>query len=400
MNIGVSTFSYYCPTRLVFGLGATKGAGAIAAELGIGSALLVCGSGSTGKSAGFEALRAGLTAAGIAFTVFDKVTPDPSAELVAEAADAIRSAGHRAVIAYGGGSPIDCAKGAALAAVNDRPILDYIYGRSVPTAPALPIIAVTTTAGTGSEMSSAAVTTDKATGRKLGFTHQSFFPKAAIVDPDNHVSMPPRVTAATGMDALTHAVESFLSLAANPVSDGLDLRAVSIIGPSLARAYDNGADVEARSAMAAASSMAGAAFSQTGLGMVHGFAHPVGARHGIAHGDANAIILPYVMAALARDAAPRMRDLGAALGACARDEAPEAGAAAFVRAIVALKERVGIARSLSDIGIAPRDAPALLADAISYRSRLKSPRAFSDAELKRLLDAAINGDIAAAALVD
>ncbi|PKL23007.1 MAG: NAD-dependent alcohol dehydrogenase [Spirochaetae bacterium HGW-Spirochaetae-3] len=391
-------FSFFCPTKLVFGPGTTKGAGDIVAGMGIKSVLLVSGSGATRRSPGFAVLMAALDRAGVAYTIFDKVTPDPVAELVAEAAEAIRAGGLEAVVAYGGGSPIDCGKSAALAAANGVGILEFLYKRAAPNEPALPIIAVPTTAGTGSEMSSAAVTTDRANDRKLGYSIESFFPRAAIVDPENHLSMPPRVTAATGMDALTHAVESYLSLAANHVSDAVNLKCVSLIGAALPKAYADGGDLEARSAMAIAGATAGAAFSQTGLGMVHGFAHPVGARFGVAHGDANATILPYVMAALARTAAPRMRDLAAALGACRPDAPAEAGAAAFVEAIVELKSKLGIAESLSDAGIRPEDAKELLPDALGYRMRARSPRAMTDDELGRLLDAAIAGDLKAAAL--
>lgn len=368
------------------------------AGLGVRSVLLVCGSGATGRSAGFAALRAGLEAAGIACTVFNKVTPDPDAAQVAEAAALIRSGRLEAVVAYGGGSPIDCAKSAALAAANGVDMLEFSYGRAVPTKPALPIIAVSTTAGTGSELSASAVTTDRVNGRKLGYTTDSFFPRIAIVDPENHLSMPPRVTAATGMDALTHVVESYLSLAANPLADAMDLKAVAMIGRALPLAYADGNDLEARSAMAIASASAGGAFSQTGLGMVHGFAHPVGARHGVAHGDANAIILPYVMAALARDAAPRMRDLAAALGACKPDAPDGLGAAALIETIVDMNSKLGIARNLSLVGINATNSPAVLADALTYRMRARSPRAFTDGELGRLLDAAIAGDLKAAAL--
>lgn len=391
-------FSYYSPTRLVFGPGTTKTAGALVTSLGLKSALLVCGSGATGRSTGFAALKAGLDAAGIMYTVFDKVTPDPDAVQVGQAASLIRTKKLEAVIAYGGGSPIDCGKSAALAAANGVDMLEFSYGRTVPTKPALPIVAISTTAGTGSELSAAAVTTDRVQGRKLGYSTDSFFPRIAIVDPENHLSMPPRVTAATGMDALTHVVESYLSLAANPVADAINLKAVMMIGQALPRAYADGNDLEARSAMAIASASAGGAFSQTGLGMVHGFAHPVGARHGVAHGDANAIILPYVMAALARDAAPRMRDLAAALGACKPDAPDRLGAEAFVQAIVAMKARLGIAQNLSLVGINETNATAVLADALTYRMRARSPRSFTDDELGRLLEAAIAGDLKAAAL--
>ncbi len=398
MSDSIAAFKFYCPTRVAFGVGSTKTAGQQIAELGIKTVLLVSGSGSTRRSAGFSALSASLTAAGVAYTIYDSVTPDPSAEQVAEAASAIRAAGHGAVVAYGGGSPIDCAKSAALSAANNTPMLEFSYGRAMPTIPALPIIAVPTTAGTGTEMSSAAVTTDRATGRKLGYTTESFFPRLAIIDPENHVSMPQRVTAATGMDALTHAVESYLSLAANPLADAVNLRVVELIGKNLRSAYLDGGNIAARSAMAVASSSAGIAFSQTGLGMVHGFAHPVGAKHGVAHGDANAIILPYVLTALARDTAPRMCDLAVAFGACPAGTSATKGARALVDAIIAIKKDLGIAASLSGVGIGPKDAPGLLADALTYRMRARSPRAFTDAELGALLDAAIAGDSAAAAL--
>jgi len=398
MSVFSTPFSFYSPTRLVFGPGTTKGAGALVAGLGVKSVLLICGSGPTGRSAGFASLKAGLDAEGIAYTLYDKVTADPDAVQVSEAADLIRAGRLEAVVAYGGGSPIDCGKSAALAAANGVDMLEFSYGRAVPTKPALPIVAISTTAGTGSELSASSVTTDRVNGRKLGYTTDSFFPRIAIVDPENHCSMPPRVTAATGMDALTHVVESYLSLAANPLSDSIDLKAVAMIGQALPLAYADGDDIEARSAMAIASASAGGAFSQTGLGMVHGFAHPVGARHGVAHGDANAIILPYLMAALVRNAAPRMRDLAAALGACKPDAPDRLGAEAFVEAIVAMNARLGIASNLSMVGINAANAPAVLADALTYRGRARSPRAFTDAELGRLLDAAIAGDLKAAAL--
>lgn len=392
----MTAFSCFCPTRLLFGAGSTGTAGTRVSALGFRSALLVTGSGATRNSAGFAALAAGLDAAGISYSVFDRVPSDPSAEVVAAAAAAILEGRHEAVVAYGGGSPIDCAKSAALVAANGFPMLEMVYGRVKPARPALPLIVVPTTAGTGSEMSNAAVTTDRATGRKLGFSNDSLFPRLAIIDPENHMTMPPGVTAATGMDALTHVVESYLSLDANTVCDAIDLHAVSLIGKALPEAYENGTDLAARSAMAIASSTAGIAFSQTGLGMVHGFAHPVGAKFGIAHGTANAVILPYVLAALSTHVAPRLRDIAAALGACPPEASPQKGARALVTTVVELKTRLGVAASLSGVGIALADAPALLADALTYRRRPRSPRAFTDDELRRLLDAAISGDMKAA----
>lgn len=406
-------FSFRCPTRLEFGPGLVRRAGELLSGLGLDSALLVCGSGPTKASPGYAALKDSLRAAGVAYGEFARVTPDPSDALVNQAAAQALAEGRSCVLAYGGGSPIDCAKSAALVAANAADgrgadgrgadgsgadgsgapgILDYLYGRAQPVRPALPIIAVPTTAGTGSEMSAAAVTTDAAAKRKLGYSHDSFFPAVALVDPELHLSMPPSVTAATGMDALTHVIESYLSLGANPASDAVNLRCAELIGGSLKRAYERGDDLDARADMAAASALAGAAFSNTGLGMVHGFAHPVGARHGVAHGSANAVILPFVLAAMEGAAGPRMRRLAEAL-------APGMARAGLPRLVAELAAALGIAPSLKALGIAEPELAAILPDALSYRMRPRSPRAFSDAELEALLRAAWEGDLKAAAAV-
>lgn len=386
-------FSFRCPTRLEFGPGIARRAGELLKGLGLDSVLLVCGSGPTKASAGYEALKASLRAAGVAYGEFARVTPDPDDSLVGQAAALALAEGRRCLLAYGGGSPIDCAKSAALVAANAGPgILDYLYGRAQPAKPALPIIAVPTTAGTGSEMSAAAVTTDAGAKRKLGYSHDSFFPAVALVDPELHLTMPPSVTAATGMDALTHVIESYLSLGANPASDAVNLRCAELIGGSLARAYEKGDELEARAEMAAASALAGAAFSNTGLGMVHGFAHPVGARHGVAHGSANAVMLPFVLAAMEGAAGARMRRLAEAF-------APGHEQAGLPRLAAELGAALGIPTSLRALGIGEADLDAILTDALSYRMRPRSPRAFTDAELKALLRAAWEGDLKAAAAV-
>ncbi len=411
MHDTIPDFFFRCPTRLEFGAGKIASIGDIALRLGLRSVLLVTGTGATKNSAGYARLKDALRKAGVDFSEYAAVTADPEAALVREAAKLAQEGRRQGFIAYGGGSPIDCAKSAALMAANGLDVLDFIYGRAVPGKPALPLIAVPTTAGTGSEMSSAAVTTDGTTKRKLGFSHESFFPAVALVDPELHVSMPPAVSAATGMDALTHAVESFLSLGANPASDAINLQCVELIGQNLERSFSHGDELGSRSGMAIAAAMAGAAFSNTGLGMVHGFAHPVGARHGAAHGLANAVILPYVLAALASSCPGRMARLGAAFfSGCAsrpagdtnpRGEQGElengpAGAAGFVAAIAALKKRLGIPASLAELGVREEDLAAILPDALSYRMRQRSPRAFSDAELGRLLRAAWSGSLSAA----
>ncbi len=356
------------------------------------SFLVVTGSSATKSSAGFLKLLDILNRNGYSYSVFSNVKPDPTADMVREAAAQILKNKHDAVIAYGGGSPIDCAKSAALMASNNTDIMEYVLVKQTPQKPALPVITIPTTAGTGSEMSAAAVTTDPVSKRKIGLSHPSYFPHLSIIDPELHISMPAPITAATGLDALTHVLESWFSLGANPVSDSINAVNINLIGTNLLKAYCEPDNIQARSAMAYASSTAGMAFANTGLGMVHGFAHPLGALFGIAHGVANAIMLPYVFAAMKH----QLTDKLAGLNACSiiadktyQYESPEK----LIEGILALRSALQIPMSLKELALSEKDLQAVHADACTYRMRPKSPRAFTDQELYKVLYAAWTGDL-------
>jgi alcohol dehydrogenase len=225
-------------------------------------------------------------------------TPGPGsapAEPAALSAPPSPFAGARiALVAVGGGSSIDAAKGIAIAAVNPQRGRDLDYRREF-AVPGLPIVAVPTTAGTGAETNAVGVVTDPATHRKFYVGHASTMPAAAILDPALTVGLPRAVTAATGMDALTHALESYLSLHPNPWSDGIALQAIRMIAANLPRACDDGADLEARSQMLLAAHLAGVAFANTGLGLCHAISHSLGGRWNIAHGVALSMLLPDVL---------------------------------------------------------------------------------------------------------
>ncbi len=290
---------------------------------------------------------------------------------------------------------MDCAKAANLQAANSTrpgspweasPFLDFVYGRKAFKVPGLPLACLPTTAGPGSELSNAAVTIDPATDRKLGLSSPWFFPSLALVDPLLQEGMPPALTAATGMDALTHALESFVSRRASPLSRAIAGHAAGLILANLARAFKAGDDLEARSALALASSEVAMAFSQTGLGLVHGFAHPVGARGGVAHGLANAVILPWVCAACIETDPGAYAELAQAAGLPVTGLGPEAAAEVLLSRIRGLSEEIGIPRRLSELGLSREILPAILADAQSYRNRASSPRAFTDEELEKLVD--------------
>jgi len=256
------------------------------------------------------AVTAVLADAGLPARVFSGVHPNPTTDDLAAGADAVAevSAGAAAVaeaaavaatlrpsaplaaprialVAVGGGSPIDAAKGIALAAVNPQRGRDLDYRNSF-AVPALPVIAVPTTAGTGAETYAFGVATDPVTHRKFYVGHASAMPAAAILDPALTVGLPPAVTAATGMDALTHALESYLSLHPNPWSDGIALQVIAMIAANLPGACADGTDLAARSQMLLAAHMAGVAMANTGLGICHAIGHSLGGRWNIAHGVA------------------------------------------------------------------------------------------------------------------
>ncbi|MBN1242604.1 MAG: iron-containing alcohol dehydrogenase [Spirochaetales bacterium] len=392
----LSSFTFSSPTRIVFGEGSVDALGAELVALGASRVLLVTGSSHTIGSEGFRRARASAAAAGVALEVFSGVTSDPPVPIIEACSAAIAASRVDAVVAYGGGSPIDCAKAACLHAADARlpgaahPEAswgDYVHGRVRAERTGPPLVAIPTTAGSGSETSSAAVTTDLVARRKIGMSDGRFFPRLALVDPSLHASMPPALTAATGMDALTHAVESLVSRNASPVSAAIALESARLVGANLARAFEDGADREARSGMALGAAIAGMAFSQSGLGMVHGFAHPVGALAGAAHGLANAVMLPYVMEACIEAVPEPYARLAAAFGLVPKGDA-DADARAALGFVRALSATLLIPRRLRDAGVDRELLPAILADALSYRNRAASPHAFTDAELHALLESA------------
>lgn len=375
-------YTFNSPTRLVFGNGVSDSAARELAAMGARKILIVTGPGKTASSEPLQRLKQSLDDAGLFFFHYAGAGADPSTDMADEGAALYREEGCDAILGYGGGSPLDCAKGIGASVGEGRPIRDFIGTGLAFSAPVPPLLAIPTTAGTGSEVTNAAVFTYMEDGRKVkkGTAGQSLFPRLALVDPLLQVSMPPELTAATGMDALTHAVEAYVSRSHNPVADLFCLESVRLIGENLKRAQRRGDDIEARAGMAQASTLAGVALSQAGLGMVHGFAHAAGALGGLAHGLANAIMLPYVMQACIPDASPRLANIGKAL--TGRHSATAIDA---VAAMAELGAELGIPPNLGEAGIPETLLPAILEDAKTYKRRPQSPRAFTDAELKILL---------------
>ncbi|MGW1785833.1 iron-containing alcohol dehydrogenase [Streptomyces sp. NPDC002143] len=319
------------PRILRVGRGAVGELSDVITGLGLRRPLLVTDAFLAGTGAA-ERLLTTLRDAGLQPALFAGTVPDPTTDSLGAGLTVLRE--HRAdsVIGFGGGSPMDTAKALGLLGVQGGRMRDYKAPR-VNLGPALPVIAVPTTAGSGSEATQFTVITDSATDEKMLCSGPAFLPVAAVVDFELTLSMPARLTADTGVDALTHAVEAYVSRKANPFSDGLALNAIRTIGDHLRRVYADGEDTEAREAMMLAATQAGMAFSNSSVALVHGMSRPIGAHFHVAHGLSNAMLFPAVTAFSVPAAEGRYADCARALGAATDGDGDALAAEKFVEAL-------------------------------------------------------------------
>lgn len=354
-----------------FGRGRVAETGAIVAGLGATTVLIVTDP-FLGASPVVAAVRASLEGAGLTVHQYDRVTPNPTTLNLDEGSDLAASVGADVIVSVGGGSSLDAAKGISLGAANpERGVaLDY----STPfAAPALPIVAIPTTAGTGAEVNAFGVITDVEGHRKFYVGHDSALAKAAVLDPDLTVGLPAGATAATGFDALTHALESYLSVRANPYSDGIALQVIATVSTYLPRAVADGSDLEARAELLLASHVAGVGFSHTGLGLVHGIAHPLGGQFDIPHGLALAIVIGGVLRFNRAAREERLARVAFAMGVgdTSADDARNADAA--IRAITELAASVGLVGPLSRFGVTSEALASLAADTLADAVTVNNP---------------------------
>lgn len=322
-----------------------------------------------------------LAAADIQSFVFDGVQPNPTTANVNAGLALLQDKACDSVISLGGGSPHDCAKAIALVAVNGGKIQDY-EGVDKSAKPQLPLVAINTTAGTASEMTRFCIITDESRHIKMAIVDKHTTPILSVNDPETMVGMPASLTAATGMDALTHAVEAYVSTAANPITDACALKAVSLIAANLRAAVSNGKDMAAREQMAYAQFLAGMAFNNASLGYVHAMAHQLGGFYDLPHGVCNAVLLPHVQAFNARVASARLADVAVALGV-------EASAEAALAAIRQLAADVGIPAGLTQLGVKDADIPTLAANALKDACGLTNPVQPTQAEVEAIYRAAL-----------
>jgi alcohol dehydrogenase len=342
-----------------------------------------------------------LSAAGLPAAVFDGVHANPTTGDLAAGADAVRAAAGlegpggaepfgpperpvACLVAVGGGSPIDAAKGIAVAAVNPQRGRDLDYRSEFAAAP-LPIVAVPTTAGTGAETNAFGVVTDTGAARKFYVGSAATRPAVALLDPELTTGLPPRPTAATGLDALTHAVESYLSIRPNPVSDGLALQVAAMIGSYLPRAVADGADREARAQLLLAAHLAGTGMARTGLGLCHAIGHAIGGRFNVPHGEALSLVLPGVLRFNTAVRKDRIADLAFPLGAGRTGRSAAWNAAAAIEAVAALIAALGLGLLPAGTALTEADFPQLAADALDDEVLANTPRQPDAADITSLL---------------
>lgn len=322
-----------------------------------------------------------LDEAGLAYEIFDEVKANPAVCVIKKGVEKFKASGADYMIAIGGGSPIDSAKGIGII-INNPEFGDVLSLEGVaPThQKCVPIIAVPTTAGTAAEVTINYVITDEEKKRKFVCVDVHDVPAVAVVDPDMMSSMPKGLTAATGMDALTHAIEGYITKAAWELTDALHLKAIEIIARSLRGAVEN--DPVGREGMALGQYIAGMGFSNVGLGVVHSMAHPLSAYYDTPHGIANAVLLPYVMEFNKEYTGEKYREIARAMGVKGVDEmTQEEYRNAAIQAVQQLSTDVGIPPKLSQIGVKEEDLPALSIDALNDVCTGGNPRDCTAEEL-------------------
>ena len=363
-------------TRLVFGINSVKDLGAEVDQLKCSKAYIVTDKGI--EEAGLaEKVQQALGKRYVG--TFDEVPQDSGYHIVNEAAEKIRESGADCLVSVGGGSVIDTAKGLAIIVSEGGNLQDY-QGFQMLTHPITPHIVIPTTAGTGSEVTYAFVIKDWEKNQKLLYGDDYLLPNTAILDPVMTASMPPRVTAMTGMDALTHAIEAIHALQAEPISDTLAYGAIRLIMKYLPTCVENGDDLVARGQQQIAANMAGIAFSNAQVGLVHAMAHCVGALYKVPHGIANSILLPHVMMYNMEDAVDSYALVAEAMGVKEKGMSEEEAAGAAVDAIFEFTKKVGMPQSLREVGVEEEGLPEASEMALCDGSVVYNPKMVFEAD--------------------
>lgn len=329
-----------------------------------------------------------LNANGIEVVIFDGVQPNPTTGNVAAGLELLTSHNCDFIISLGGGSPHDCAKGIALVATNGGNIKDY-EGVDVSFKAQMPLVAINTTAGTASEMTRFCIITDEARHIKMAIVDKNTTPILSVNDPELMLEKPASLTAATGMDALTHAIEAYVSIAANPITDACAIKAIELIQANLINAVKHGDDIQARENMAYAQFLAGMAFNNASLGYVHAMAHQLGGFYDLPHGVCNALLLPHVQTYNAQVVPARLADVAKAMGIDITAMSDDQGAKAAIDAIKQLSTAVNIPANLTELGVKAEDIPTLADNALKDACGFTNPKQATHAEICQIFTNAL-----------
>ncbi|EJJ0532191.1 L-threonine dehydrogenase [Salmonella enterica] len=379
--------TFFIPSVNVIGADSLKDAMSTMAEYGFRRTLIVTDA-MLAKLGMAGDIQKALQERDIFSVIYDGTQPNPTTSNVAAGLKLLKENGCDSVIPLGGGSLHDCAKGIALVAANGGDIRDY-EGVDRSAKPQLPMIAINTTAGTASEMTRFCIITDEERHIKMAIVDKHVTPLLSVNDSSLMVGMPKSLTAATGMDALTHAIEAYVSVAATPITDACALKAVTMIAENLIVAVEEGSNVQAREAMAYAQFLAGMAFNNASLGYVHAMAHQLGGFYNLPHGVCNAVLLPHVQVFNSQVAAARLRDCAAAMGVDVSGMSEAEGAQACVAAIRQLSQKVNIPAGLRELNVKEEDIPVLATNALKDACGLTNPIQATHDEIVEIYRAAM-----------
>jgi alcohol dehydrogenase class IV len=374
------------PTAVVFGAGRIAELASACQRVGMSAPLLVTDSGLAASPIVARAMSL-LGEAGLRAGLFSDVRSNPVETNVYRGVEALKAGGHDGVVAFGGGSALDVGKVIAFMAGQTRPMWDFEdvgdwWTRADPAGIA-PVVAVPTTAGTGSEVGRAGVITREATHTKKVIFHPGMMPKVTLCDPELTVGLPARLTAGTGMDALAHCLEAYCAPGYHPMADGIAVEGMRLVKENLVRAVKDGSDIAARADMMSAAAMGAVAF-QKGLGAIHAVSHPVGALHDTHHGLTNAVFMPYVLVFNRAAIEPRLGRVAAYLGLPAHFTA-------FLDWVLALRDEVGVPHTLAGLGVGPERFDEIAAMAIVDPTAGGNPVPLDLAGARAILEAALAG---------
>lgn len=366
------SYKFFMPAISLMGADCLKDAGDQVGELGFKKALIVKDK-VLGQIGIVKKVTDVLDNKNIEYAIYDETKPNPTVKNVNDGLALLKEKECDFVISLGGGSAHDCAKGIALLATNGGEIKDY-EGVDKSKKPQLPMVGINTTAGTGSEMTLFAIITDEERHIKMALVDKHLTPIIAVNDPMLMLAMPKSLTAATGMDALTHAIEAYVSTSATPITDACAEKAIELISNYLVNAVENGQDVEARDMMAYAEYLAGMAFNNASLGYVHAMAHQLGGFYNLPHGVCNAILLPHVQEYNKATSASRLAKIAKIMGGNIEGLTDEQGADLCIDMIKSLSQTIGIPEGLGVLGVKESDFETLATNALNDACSLTNPR--------------------------